>query len=121
MGSVCSSRQCGEILSIQHSSTAFLQVKLSFKGGFQHCITSTDQSFLFLYFGARTLITLPLIGQGFPLKEQWHPDGSSIKLPFVAVEIVIVGVVAVTGQLYPLQGRGVVGQLYPRQGRGVVG
>ena len=67
------------------------------------------------------MITLPLIGQGFPLKEQRHPDGSSIKLPFVAVEIVVVGVVAVAGQLYPLQGRGVVGQLYPRQGRGVVG
>ena len=66
--------------------------------------------------------TLPLgtSEQGFPLKEQRHPDGSSIKLPFVAV-VIVVGVVAVTGQLYPLQGRGVVGQLYPRQGRGVVG
>ena len=76
--------------------------------------------YLFLYFGARTLITLPLTGQGFPLKEQRHPDGSSIKLPFVAV-VIVVGVVAVAGQLYPLQGRDVVGQLYPRQGEGVVG
>ena len=80
-----------------------------------------NELYLFLYFRARTLNTLPLPEQGFPLKEQLHPDGSSIKLPFVAVVIVVVGVVSVAGQLYPLQGRGVVGQLYPRQGRGVVG
>ena len=79
-----------------------------------------NSTYMFLYFGARTLNTLPLLVQGFPLKEQRHPDGSSIKLPFVAV-VIVVGVVAVTGQLYPLQGRGVVGQLYPRQGGGVVG
>ena len=79
-----------------------------------------NELYLFLYFRARTLNTLPLPEQGFPLKEQRQPDGSSIKLPFVAVEIVVVGVVAVTGQLYPLQGRDVVGQLYPRQGGGVV-
>ena len=79
-----------------------------------------NELYLFLYFRARTLNNLPLLKQGFPLKEQLHPDGSSIKLPFVAV-VIVVGVVAVAGQLYPLQGRGVVGQLYPRQGRGVVG
>ena len=67
-----------------------------------------NELYLFLYFRARTLNTLPLLKQGFPLKEQLHPDGSPIKLPFVAVVIVVVGVVAVTGQLYPLQGRGVV-------------
>ena len=56
-----------------------------------------NELYFSLYFGARTLNTLPVPEQGFPLKEQLHPDGSSIKLPFVAVEIVVVGVVAVTG------------------------